>query len=65
MLIAADVNIACPQCSTSYAISPEIIPASGMPVRCTRCDFAFSAFPDGRVESAAKVVSQGLSLIHI
>ena len=61
MLIAAGVNIACPQCSTSYEISPEIIPAPGLPVRCTRCDFAFSAFRDGRVEGAAKVAAQGTS----
>ncbi|HLT31091.1 MAG TPA: zinc-ribbon domain-containing protein [Myxococcaceae bacterium] len=61
MLIAAGVNIACPQCSTSYVISPELIPASGLPVRCTRCDSAFSAFADGRVEGAATVVAQGTS----
>jgi predicted Zn finger-like uncharacterized protein len=39
------VQIACPNCSTSYVLDERLLPAAGAPVQCTRCAHVFTAKP--------------------
>jgi predicted Zn finger-like uncharacterized protein len=39
------VQIACPNCATTYVLDERLLPPSGAPVQCTRCAHVFSAKP--------------------
>jgi len=41
------VRIQCERCSTTYELDDSRLPPSGAPVRCTRCQHVFRAFPEG------------------
>lgn len=37
--------IRCENCSTVYQLDENVLPASGAPVQCTRCQHVFTAYP--------------------
>lgn len=47
------MHIVCPHCTTSYAINPAALGASGRTVRCSRCKETWLAHPEDAVEMAA------------
>jgi len=47
------MHIVCPHCTTSYAINPATLGASGRNVRCSRCKETWLARPEDAVEMAA------------
>lgn len=47
------MQIACPHCTTSYAINPTTLGASGRTVRCSRCKEVWLARPEDGVKAAA------------
>lgn len=49
------MHIVCPHCTTSYAINPSTLGASGRTVRCSRCKETWLARPEDAVEMAAAV----------
>src|SRR5579864_1512426 len=49
------MQIVCPHCATSYAISAAALGASGRTVRCSRCKEVWLARPEDAVEAAAAV----------
>jgi predicted Zn finger-like uncharacterized protein len=46
------MHIVCPHCTTSYAINPSTLGASGRTVRCSRCKETWLARPEDAVEMA-------------
>jgi predicted Zn finger-like uncharacterized protein len=46
------MHIVCPHCTTSYAINPSALGASGRTVRCSRCKETWLARPEDAVEMA-------------
>ena len=46
------MKIVCPSCSADYRMSEDKIPTTGLAIRCPSCRHNFTAFPDGRTESA-------------
>src|SRR6184192_1157734 len=51
------MHIVCPHCTTSYAINPATLGASGRTVRCSRCKETWLARPEDAVEMAAAAPS--------
>jgi predicted Zn finger-like uncharacterized protein len=49
------MHIVCPHCTTSYAINPATLGATGRAVRCSRCKETWLARPEDAVELAAAV----------
>jgi predicted Zn finger-like uncharacterized protein len=49
------MHIVCPHCTTSYAINPATLGASGRTVRCSRCKEVWLARPEDAVEVAVAV----------
>src|SRR5437899_1646811 len=47
------MHIVCPHCTTSYAINPATLGATGRAVRCSRCKETWLARPEDAVELAA------------
>lgn len=47
------MHIICPHCTTSYAINPATLGASGRNVRCSRCREVWLARPEDAIEMAA------------
>jgi predicted Zn finger-like uncharacterized protein len=47
------MHIVCPHCTTSYAINPATLGASGRAVRCSRCKEVWLARPEDAIELAA------------
>jgi predicted Zn finger-like uncharacterized protein len=47
------MHIVCPHCTTSYAINPSTLGASGRTVRCSRCKETWLARPEDAIEMAA------------
>ena len=47
------MHIVCPHCTTSYAINPATLGASGRNVRCSRCREVWLARPEDAIELAA------------
>jgi predicted Zn finger-like uncharacterized protein len=46
------MHIVCPYCTTSYAINPGTLGASGRTVRCSRCKETWLARPEDAIEMA-------------
>jgi predicted Zn finger-like uncharacterized protein len=46
------MHIICPHCTTSYAINPTTLGASGRTVRCSRCKETWLARPEDAIEMA-------------
>jgi predicted Zn finger-like uncharacterized protein len=46
------MHIVCPHCTTSYAINPSTLGASGRTVRCSRCKETWLARPEDAIEMA-------------
>jgi predicted Zn finger-like uncharacterized protein len=49
------MHIVCPHCTTSYAINPSTLGASGRTVRCSRCKETWLARPEDAIEMATAV----------
>src|SRR5246127_3981872 len=52
MAETGSMHIVCPHCTTSYAINPATLGASGRTVRCSRCKETWLARPEDAVEMA-------------
>ena len=55
------MHIVCPHCTTSYAINPSTLGASGRTVRCSRCKETWLARPEDAIEMAAAVPAMAAS----
>ncbi len=55
------MHIVCPHCTTSYAINPSTLGASGRTVRCSRCKETWLARPEDAIELAAAVPAMAAS----
>jgi predicted Zn finger-like uncharacterized protein len=55
------MHIICPHCTTSYAINPSTLGASGRTVRCSRCKQTWLARPEDAVEMAAAAPAMAAS----
>ena len=55
------MHIVCPHCTTSYAINPSTLGASGRTVRCSRCKETWLARPEDAVEMAAAAPAMAAS----
>lgn len=55
------MHIVCPHCTTSYAINPSTLGASGRTVRCSRCKETWLARPEDAVEMADAVPAMAAS----
>ncbi len=55
------MHIVCPHCTTSYAINPGTLGASGRTVRCSRCKETWLARPEDAVEMADAVPAMASS----
>ena len=55
------MHIVCPHCTTSYAINPSTLGASGRTVRCSRCKETWLARPEDAIEMAAAVPAMAVS----
>src|SRR6201999_1347506 len=53
------MHIVCPHCTTSYAINPGTLGASGRTVRCARCKEVWLARPEDAVEPASAMAEAG------
>ncbi|MEZ4272107.1 MAG: tetratricopeptide repeat protein [Myxococcota bacterium] len=38
------MDVSCPQCTTEFELERAQIPAEGLPVKCSECDYVFRAF---------------------
>ena len=47
------MHIVCPHCTTSYAINPASLGATGRTVRCSRCKETWLARPEDAIEEAS------------
>ncbi len=52
------MHIVCPHCTTSYAIDPTTLGATGRTVRCSRCKEVWLARPEDAVEPVAPLMAQ-------
>jgi predicted Zn finger-like uncharacterized protein len=50
------VIIRCEKCSTVYELDDKLIPSSGAPVQCSRCEHVFRAFPEKKPEPRLELV---------
>jgi predicted Zn finger-like uncharacterized protein len=50
------VIIRCEKCSTVYELDDRLIPSSGAPVQCSRCEHVFRAFPEKKPEPRLELV---------
>lgn len=58
----SSMHIACPHCTTSFAIDPRALGADGRTVRCARCKGTWFALPaDARDEPALATAGAGAS----
>jgi predicted Zn finger-like uncharacterized protein len=55
------MHIVCPHCTTSFAINPSTLGASGRTVRCSRCKETWLARPEDAIEMAAAVPAMAAS----
>src|SRR5690349_6149722 len=55
------MHIVCPHCTTSYAINPSTLGASGRTVRCSRCKETWLARPEDAVEMATAAPAMAAS----
>jgi len=55
------MHIVCPHCTTSYAINPSTLGASGRTVRCSRCKETWLARPEDAVEMATTAPAMAAS----
>ncbi|MBV8924067.1 MAG: zinc-ribbon domain-containing protein [Bradyrhizobium sp.] len=55
------MHIVCPHCTTSYAINPAALGATGRTVRCARCKEVWLARPEDAVEPAPAMAEMGVS----
>ncbi|QDW41172.1 thioredoxin [Bradyrhizobium sp. KBS0727] len=55
------MHIVCPHCTTSYAINPSTLGASGRTVRCSRCKETWLARPEDAIEIAAAAPAMAAS----
>jgi predicted Zn finger-like uncharacterized protein len=55
------MHIVCPHCTTSYAINPSTLGASGRTVRCSRCKETWLARPEDAVEMAVAAPAMAAS----
>ena len=55
------MHIVCPHCTTSYAINPSTLGASGRTVRCSRCKETWLARPEDAIEMAAAMPAMAAS----
>jgi len=46
------VLIRCEKCNTLYELDEKLLPPSGAPVQCSKCQFVFKAYPGPREEPA-------------
>jgi len=53
MVVIGSMHIVCPHCTTSYAINPAALGASGRTVRCSRCKEVWLARPEDAIETVA------------
>ncbi|WP_024506000.1 MJ0042-type zinc finger domain-containing protein [Bradyrhizobium sp. ARR65] len=51
------MHIVCPHCTTSYAIDPATLGATGRMVRCSRCKEVWLARPEDAVEPVAPMMA--------
>ena len=51
------MHIVCPHCTTSYAIDPATLGATGRTVRCSRCKEVWLAHPEDAVEPVAPAMA--------
>lgn len=51
------MHIVCPHCTTSYAIDPATLGATGRTVRCSRCKEVWLARPEDAVEPVTPVMA--------
>jgi predicted Zn finger-like uncharacterized protein len=47
------VLIRCEKCSTVYELDEKVLPASGAPVQCSRCQYIFTAYPSAPASTPA------------
>ena len=55
------MHIVCPHCTTSYAINPSTLGASGRTVRCSRCKETWLARPEDAIEMAVAMPGMAAS----
>ncbi len=44
------MHIRCEKCNTLYDLDESLLPATGAPVQCSKCQFVFKAYPGARGE---------------